>query len=282
MKSFTDVRHELAEGPVWHAALKRFFWVDIFAAKVYSLSNNFDDLQTIDMPDKVGCIVPTWDGHLLCALSQQLVLLDLTTQKITALTNEKIISDDEMFNDGKVDCEGRFWVGSKHTKENAAKAKLYCFDGKKLQINAEDITVGNGLDWNNDNTIMYYTDSPSKNIYCYDFDKATGEISNKRVFAHIDRGVPDGLTVDESGCIWGAHWEGSCVTCYSPEGEVVERIEMPCEKPTSCAFGGNDLKTMMITSSSFKTPIDNTDNGFIFFKDMKTQGRLPYLYRPQK
>jgi sugar lactone lactonase YvrE len=277
MEIFNQERYILGESPVWMASQKRCYWVDIFDNKILSVTDKFDALKTIDLPDKVGCIVPTQDGNLVAALSKKLIKVTLSSGKITTLTDEHHISEREMFNDGKVDSLGRFWVATKDSQEDTALAKLYLFDGKQLIEKESDVTVGNGLDWSLDNKTMYFTDSPAKNIYQYDFDLESAQLSNKRIFAKLDRGLPDGLTIDSQGQVWGAHWEGGCVTCYAADGKVIERIDMPCEKPTSCAFVGEKLDTLMITSSTFNTPTEGTDNGFVFFKKMGVPGRLPFL-----
>ena len=63
----------------------------------------------------------------------------------------------------------------------------------------ENVSIPNGISWTADDKTMYFADSPSKNVYAYDFDATTGGISNKRVFFHVDDadGVPDGHALDE-------------------------------------------------------------------------------------
>lgn len=278
MKVFEKNHHILGEGPVWDVATQRYYWVDIVEGNIVSVSHTLDDHQTIHLPDKVACVVLTETGDLLLALSKQIATLDPKTQKLTYLTEPAAIGEHEMFNDGKVDCMGRFWIGTKHIEHAAPDGKLYTFEGGALTTKAEGFTISNGLDWNLDHSVMYFTDSPVKTIYQYDFDKDSGQISNPKEFAKIDRGVPDGLTVDSLGQVWSAHWNGHCVTGYSPDGNIIDVIEMPCEKPTSCAFGGPDLKTMFITSATYyESPAEDTQNGYVFFKEMRVPGRPSYL-----
>lgn len=98
---------------------------------------------------------------------------------------------------------------------------------------------------------MYYTDSPLRIIYAYDFDLVSGSIDNRREFVRVpvDEGFPDGLTVDSEGFIWSAHWDGWRITRYDPEGKVERVIPLPVQRPTSCAFGGADLNQLYITSA---------------------------------
>ena len=62
-------------------------------------------------------------------------------------------------------------------------------------------------------------------------------------------GSPDGMTVDSDGNLWVAFWDGWCVRKISPDGEILERIPMPVQRPTSCAFGGPDLDLLYVTSA---------------------------------
>jgi sugar lactone lactonase YvrE len=112
------------------------------------------------------------------------------------------------------------------------------------------VGISNGLGWSPSNTLMYYADSPAKVIYCYDYDLATGEATDERVFTEIDLGVPDGLTVDSAGFVWNAQWDAWRVVRYAPDGSVDRIVRLPVQRPTSCMFGGPDLDELFITSAS--------------------------------
>ena len=61
--------------------------------------------------------------------------------------------------------------------------------------------------------------------------------------------VLDGMTIDSKGNLWIAHGEGSAIVCYNPTtGKELQRVELPVKRPTSCTFGGKDLKTLYITT----------------------------------
>ena len=115
-------------------------------------------------------------------------------------------------------------------------------------------TVANGLGWSPDNRLMYFTDSFRRTVYVYDFDLRAGTIANRRPFITLPAsdGTPDGLTVDEEGCLWVAVWDAWRVSRYTPDGEELLRIKMPVPRPTSCCFGGANLDTLYITSASVR------------------------------
>ncbi len=112
--------------------------------------------------------------------------------------------------------------------------------------------MSNGLGWSPDQQTFYLTDSPLKTIYAYDFDLESGKIANRRVFVDLtaEPFYPDGLTVDRSGCIWSAMWDGWCVIRFDPSGREMMRVQMPVQRPTSCTFGNSDLTTLYITTAS--------------------------------
>jgi sugar lactone lactonase YvrE len=113
------------------------------------------------------------------------------------------------------------------------------------------IGVANGIGWSPDGKTMYFTDSPLKTIFAYDFDGATGNISNRRPFIATpdQNGFPDGLAVDAQGAIWSARWGGWKISRYLPDGTLDFDIPMPVEFPTAVAFGGSDYSDLYITSA---------------------------------
>jgi len=112
---------------------------------------------------------------------------------------------------------------------------------------------------------MYHTCSHERVIHAYDVAQDSGQVSNRRVFATIDAsaGVPDGSTVDAEGYLWSTHWGGWRITRYAPDGRVDREIEMPVKSVTSCAFGGEDMETLFVTTAS----IENDNGRWVFMDD---------------
>ncbi len=115
-------------------------------------------------------------------------------------------------------------------------------------------TVPNGLGWSPDNSRMYFTDTFRKVIYEYDFDLMAGSIANRRPLISFGAsdGKPDGLTVDQDGCLWVAMWDAWHIARFSPAGRELQRVRMPVPRPTSCCFGGSGLETLYVTSASVR------------------------------
>ena len=98
---------------------------------------------------------------------------------------------------------------------------------------------------------MYFADTPTRAIRAFDLDPATGALDGEREFASFPpfRGLPDGATVDAAGGLWVVHWEGWRVSRFLPDGTPDRSIRLPVPRPTCCAFGGDDLGTLFITSA---------------------------------
>lgn len=124
----------------------------------------------------------------------------------------------------------------------------------------EGITIPNGINWSMDDKTMYFADTPTRNLYAFDYDIETGTISNQRVFFQADEaeGVPDGHAVDEEGYIWQALYGAGKVVRISPQGKVVAEILLPTRCPTCPCFVGEDL---YITTAREEEPEKYPESG---------------------
>ena len=133
---------------------------------------------------------------------------------------------------------------------------------------------------------MYFADSHVHTIFAYDYDIETGAIGERRVFADTkDRaGVPDGASVDADGFLWVAMFDGACLARYAPDGRLDRTVPMPVSRPTACAFGGPDLRTMYVTTARFRLAPDKLAAepyaGGLLALDVGVQGLPEPLYLP--
>jgi sugar lactone lactonase YvrE len=268
----------LGESPLWHPMEKCLYWVDIVAATLYRL-NRDGSTQKFIMPSEIGSIA--WSGKegLIAALSDRFVSINTNTGDIQTIALALQGIKGVMFNDGKCDRQGRFWAGTKDIEEKRPLGSLYCLDkGGKVAEMLNGFTVSNGIAWNLDNSLMYICDSPARQIYQYEFDPIRGRLGQVQVFVQVpeEEGFPDGLTVDSEGYLWSCHWDGWRITRYSPTGEVDSVIPMPVPRPTSCCFGGPELKTLYVTSASIGLSAaklaDAPQSGQIFAVELNVKG----------
>lgn len=243
---------ELGEGPVWDEAGQALWWVNILAPSINRFDPSAGTNKSIIVPDLVGAMALRSQGGTVLALRDGFYEFDPESGSAAAIAKPETGKPGNRFNDGKCDRQGRFWAGTMDHIENEPTGDLYRLDpGGSVKRFPAGFVVTNGLGWSPDNKVMYFTDSAGRTIYVFDFDEATGEIENRRVFARADEdsGFPDGLCVDADGFVWGAHWGGWRVTRYDPAGHVERVLRMPVPQVTSCAFGGADLDILYVTSA---------------------------------
>jgi sugar lactone lactonase YvrE len=145
-------------------------------------------------------------------------------------------------------------------------AALYRLDPGRTTLRPvlDDLTISNGLGWSPDRTRMYHVDTATRRVDVYDFDLATGTMDNRRTFADIDHGHPDGLCVDAAGGVWVALWEGGAVRRYTPEGRLERVVGLPTPRVTSCAFAGPGYGSLIITTAAHGQPAGDPSAGRTF------------------
>ena len=248
-----DAQAQLGEGALWHADTHQLYWVDIEGRKLHLYTPGTNENRTIEVGERIGTVVPSISGKAIVALQNGIFELDLSDESLTLVTNPLEDTTDMRFNDGKCDPAGRFWVGSMHLSAQKANAALYRMD-PDLEVTRmlDNVTISNGITWSLDGQTMYYIDTPTGVVRAFDFHVADGTFERPRVAVEIpeDTGHPDGMTIDEEGMLWVAHWGGGSVGRWNPEnGKLIDRIDLPASKVTSCAFGGDNLDTLYITTA---------------------------------
>jgi sugar lactone lactonase YvrE len=209
--------------------------------------------QTYAINEMIGCFAFCKDGQIIIATQSGIGFLDKTTRKVNKVINPESNMPSNRFNDGKCDPMGRFWAGTMSLSEEPNVGSLYVFDNKTIEKKVENVTISNGLAWSIDQKTMYYIDTPTFEVVAFDYEKETGNISNKQIALKIseEEGYPDGMTIDTEGCLWIAHWGGWQVTRWNPKtGEKILSIKLPVSQVTSCTFGGENLSDLFITSAS--------------------------------
>jgi len=215
----------LAEGPRWDAVGKRLLFVDIERGELHAFDGVEDTVTQLGA--MVGACAPADNGDVLVALADRLALVDGGTLV------EFPWPADVRANDGVCDDDGRFWIGSMALDERPGAGALYRWDGTELVQQLDGLTISNGIGWSPDRTRMYYVDTPTHRIDVFDYD---GEVAHRRTFVTIDRGSPDGLAIDDDGCIWVALHGGGAVQRFTPQGVLDRTVELPEEKVTACCF----------------------------------------------
>jgi sugar lactone lactonase YvrE len=272
-----EIIHEaqatLGEGPTWDAKAQTLYWVDILEKRVHY--HRGDENGFIQLDEIPGCLAPCKDNTLLIAAQASFLTLEPFYQrfdKLSASTQDKpataktiVLASitepvNNRFNDGKCDPIGRFLAGTMDMDGEAPNGALYSFNGKAVTRLLDGIRISNGLAWSPDYKTFYYIDTPTRQVKAFDYDLSTGQIANPRVVITVPEtfGWPDGMTSDTEGNLWIAMWGGAQVTRWDPQaGELLEQIALPAKNVTSCAFGGENLNELYITSAH--TGLDKAD-----------------------
>lgn len=249
-----DLRQNLAEGPVWCTREHTLYWVDIRKPAVHRYDPAKRDVTTWAMPSLVGSLAIRDKGGVLLALQGRLAVLDPGSSKVEPLVSVEPDLPDNRCNDGKCDRLGRFWIGTMNNlKRGNASGALYRFDVKhRLSRMIDGVEIPNSLAWSPDARTMYFADTFRRQIYAYDFDVESGELGSRRIFAEFAEGggSPDGSTVDADGFLWTAIYRGAALHRYAPDGRLDRAVPLPMSQPTSCAFGGDALDVLYVTSAS--------------------------------
>ncbi len=245
----------LSEGPRWHEEHQELLWVDILGRQIHrgtlAADGSLDRVVTVSLDRHVGAVAPVIGGGYVVAAGPGFLFVD-EVGSVRELAQPEAGRTDVRMNDGACDAQGRFWAGTMAYDESPGAGALYRLelDGHCTTV-LTGLTIANGIGWSPDGTTMYLNDSGTGCLESFRFDSGSGAITNRRTLVRSDqpRVVPDGLTVDAEGGIWVAWWGGSAVNRYALDGSLLTSIELPVERPTSCAFGGPERATLFITTA---------------------------------
>jgi L-arabinonolactonase len=249
-----DIQNELGEGPVWDVAEKALYWIDAGAPAIYRLDPRTGEVKSWKTPKPIGSMGIREESGAVLALSDGFYLFDFATGNATPV-GEGVAKQGTRFNDGKTDARGRFVAGTADAAFAKPLGSIYSLDGSLKCTTLEDaIGCTNGPCFSPDNRIFYCADSITSTISAYDYDLASGTVSNKREFATTRGlgGVPDGATVDAEGHLWSAIAGGGKIVRYNPDGKIDRTLEMPVPIVTSVMFGGDNLDILYATSIGSK------------------------------
>ncbi len=248
------VNDQAGECPIWNSSEGALYWTDVLGKRIHKFDpvSGSHELFAVDFQVSAigfralgGLVLATWEGF---------AFWNETIKETIIFSNPPSELEGSRFNDAAVDPKGRFWAGAWGGMGNLdPNNNLYRLDPDgSIHTLETGITISNGIGWSPDNNTMYFTDSPRREIYAYDFDLTTGSIENRRIFAKLpeEEGEPDGLTVDQDGFVWSARWDGWKITRFDPTGRIEREIPLPVQRPTSCTFGGSNLDDLYVTSAS--------------------------------
>ncbi|MBV1832036.1 SMP-30/gluconolactonase/LRE family protein [Komagataeibacter sp. AV436] len=280
-----DIRAQLGEGPVWSVREQALYFVDIVGQAIHRLDPASGAQASWQAPARPGFVVPASDGTLVCGLKDGLYRLDPRTGAFDRMLAVEPEHPGNRINDGCVDSRGRLWFGTMDDGEGTPSGALYSVTrqahGLDLLRHDEGYVVTNGPGISPDGTRLYHNHSPAGLIYVFDL-AADGSLSNRRVFARVEDGYPDGVVVDSAGTLWVGVWNGGRIERFRPDGTRLAPIAMPARNVTKVAFGGADLRTLYVTTARKNTPDDMLARypqaGSLFSLRVDVPGQEPHAF----
>jgi xylono-1,5-lactonase len=274
-------RDRLGEGPVWVPERGLLFWVDIEAPTLNWLDLADGATGTRPFPEPLGWIIPRAGRRdFIVGLKSGFATYDLEADRLVPIGDPEPDDPDNRLNDAKVDGAGRIWAGSMHQAETALSGSLHRLD-PDLTWRRMDTRYGvaNGPTFSRDGRILYHSDSAARTVYAFDL-AADGALTGKRPFLRFpgDWGWPDGMTTDDEGCLWIAHWGGGRLSRFDPAGRLMRAIPLPAPNITSCAFAGPGLDRLFVTSAS-RGAEHVKEAGALFELDVGVIGLPPRAFR---
>lgn len=243
----------LAESPLWHPERKCCYWVDIDNGILYEYNWLSKATRSWKFNEKLTLAVQGKGDELMLALNAGITKFNLKSEQTQWLLDVEPPSSGNRCNDGACDSEGRLWIGTMSLQHTKGTGALYCVDvDHKVQKKRGYISVSNGIVWSLDNKRMFYIDSPTQVVQSFLFEQEKGNIVFEKNVIEIpaDMGTPDGMAIDEEGMLWIAHWGGFGVYRWNPNnGELLSKIDLPVPQVSSCAFVGDELDHLLITTA---------------------------------
>ncbi len=269
----------LGEGPLWSARANALFWVDILGQRVNRLSLVDDAVSSWELPETVGWLIERESQPgFIAGIGRRFASLTLDPLKIQTIAEPEAGRKGNRFNDAKADKNGRIWAGSMPVTCDRPTGGFYRLDPDGTAIRLDDgYTIANGPAIAPDASYLLHTDTALGTIYRYPIHD-DGSLGPRTVHIVFEKawGEPDGMTFDAEGGLWVACWGASCVTRFSPEGKRERAITLPASQITCCAFAGDKLDRMFVTSAS--KDVEEPHGGALFEVDPGCIGIAPNLF----
>ena len=260
IETVLDAKATIGESPTWSAAEHALYWVDIKQPALYRYDPRARTQRAWAMTSDIGGFALLADLRgAIVALRQGVFQLDFASGGLTLLAPPPFDPTLLRFNEGACDTTGRFWVGVMFDPPDATvqpvRSSLHSFTlGEGLRPEPDAAELHNGMAWSPDGGVFYLSHSQRREIIAHAFDAKAGRIGPGRRFAALQEepGLPDGAAVDTEGGYWCALHGAGRLRRYNADGSADRDITLPVSQPTMCAFGGDELDEMYVTSAREK------------------------------
>ncbi len=269
------------EGPVWDSRNMRAVWVDVLGSRVLWRSLIDGSAGEVTMPSHVGAVLPTEDSTWLAFLQDGVYRMELDSESLELIEEFPPAPGRRgefplmRANDAKTGPDGVAYVGvmAYDTQRFPDSGSVYQLTRGGFVTAIPRTTLSNGIDWSPDGRTVYHIDSTHGTVEAFEYERGP-ILETRRVLARVDPsvGIPDGMSVDAEGNLWIGLWDGGGILGLDASGEAVGILPIPGQHVTSCAFAGNDLRQLIVTTAQFDQP-PSALVGATFIVDMPVAGR---------
>lgn len=270
------------EAATWSPDEHRLYWCDVNRFLIHALDAGTHAVSSWLFDEPVVALALTdKPGTLLVALASRLILWNPKTDKRADHGFRLTDFPRARLNDGRAGPNGEFWIGSMSNNVGAGgealeawegEGQLFCVrKGEAPRVFKSGIGISNTVCWSPDLRVFYFGDSLRNAIWAFDYKGAS--IANERpFFERFGRGSPDGSAMDAEGYLWNCRFGGNCIVRVAPSGVVDRIVEMPVRNITTCAFGGDDLRTLYITTATILGGYRDRLGGSLFAMRVEVPG----------
>lgn len=267
----------VGENPLWNPDDGRIYWVDIENGRLFRAEHASGAHECFYEGPVIGGFTLHEDGSLLLFEADRIARLERDGRR--RVLREGIDPDMARFNDVIADPEGRVFAGTIGADERSGGLYRVDLDGTITCV-LKETGIANGMAFTGDERRFYWTCSTTRRIFAFDYERATGTLSNRTLFHEATEpgDGPDGLTVDAEDRLYSARWGGFSVARLGADGRVSERIALPVERVSSCTFGGPNLDVLYVTTA-VGAPGGTGDDGTLYRVDVGARGRPAFRSR---
>lgn len=258
-RAMSKARAQLGECILWDDRGGLLWWTDILAQRLFQLNLETGTERFWILPAKLGSFALTkQQDTLLLGLDKALAFFNFSSNELRWLCEIEPDLPLNRVNDGRCDRHGNFVFGTMNEGGDEALGGWYRYsaDGHLQRLALPACHIANSICFSLDGFTMYFSDSPTAEIYCCDYEPFSGETSRIRLFHNLASRYatgevpnPDGSIIDAEGMLWNAEWGGGCISRYWPDGRLDQCFELPVSQPTCLTFGGSDLDVLYISSA---------------------------------
>ncbi|MDO6691934.1 SMP-30/gluconolactonase/LRE family protein [Aliiglaciecola sp. 3_MG-2023] len=273
----------LSESPLWNDSINNWMWTDIQDKHIYQSSNcsmvGENKYNRKYVPQMVSNLLVLSDNYILATGEDSIFKVNRSSNQIDTVIK---LSHSNKFrcNDGSVGPDGKYWFGTMEKSPTGLNGEIYSLD-ENLKLVPQNAPIGipNSFIWLDESSILISDSLVQKTFKISLTTNGRLDWENRTVWLDLSEteGTPDGGALDEDGNVWLAIWGGAAIHKYSASGVLLDKIQLQALQPTSCAFGGQNMDCLLITTAteglSDEQLDEYPDSGEVLMRQLSVKGK---------